>query len=490
MMEWRIFRLAPCIAVLAVLLTACAASRGIAPQERPRAAGDLDAGRTLAAEVPDAPWPAARWWQAFGDAQLDALIDAATAGSPDLAAARARVRLALAQAGAAEAATRPSAEGKLSAQDTLFTRRSFIPPPYAGDWWWNNEAAVDFRYPLDLWGADEAAFAATRAGVRAGGAAEQAARLSLQSDLVQAYVRLALQCERLELLGQDLRNREQLVDISRQRVRAGIGTELELAQAQGEVPVARARVEEARQSIELLHHQLAALSGQGPGAGDALQPPRLGTPPATLLPSRLPAELVGRRPDLAARRWQAEAAAKNVDVARARFYPNLDLVASVGLQSLGFYHFLDSDALAANYGPALTLPIFAGGRLRAGLGARAAQYDEAVAQYNATLVQALQQVADQVTDIRGLERQQRDIEEAERSAQRAHDLALRGYRAGLGDYLNVLSAQGTLLAQQERLAALRAERLAAHARLMAALGGGLPPDKAAPAAAAEGTDEH
>ncbi|HET8881258.1 MAG TPA: efflux transporter outer membrane subunit [Solimonas sp.] len=470
----RAFAAALLLAMLAGL-AACASTRGIAPDAAPVDASALAGGAQLAQEAADAAWPTQRWWQAFGDPQLDQLIDAAMSGSPDLRVARGRVRLALAQTGAAHADTLPSVDARASAQDTLFTRRSFIPPPYAGDFWWSNDAAVDLRYTLDLWGGDAAALDAAKAGARASAAAEQAARLSLQSDIVQAYAQLALQHERRAVLGEDLKNRRQLVDIARQRLAAGIGTELELAQAQSGVPVAQAEIDAVDQQIEILHHQLAALSGQGPGAGDALTPPRLTLPEASLLPSHLPAELLGRRPDIAMRRWRLEAAAQAIKVARARFYPNIDLVAAVGLQSLGFYHFLNDDALAANVGPAISLPIFEGGRLRANLDARSAQYDEAVGEYDETLVRALQQIADQVTTIRGLEKQQAQIDAALASAQRAHDLALRGYRAGLTDYLNVLNAESTLLAQRDRASGLRLQRLAAHARLIAALGGGLPP---------------
>jgi NodT family efflux transporter outer membrane factor (OMF) lipoprotein len=472
----------------AAALAGCAGMHGIAPQEAPVDPAALRAGRQLDGEAADAAWPDARWWQAFGDAQLDRLIDQATAGNPDLSVARARVRLAMAAAGAARAGTLPKVDAKFTTQDTLFTGQSFIPPPYAREFWWSNDAAIDFSYALDLWGGDEAALDSARADVRAGAAAEQAARLTLQSNIVQTYAQLVLQHEHRDVLSQDLQNRQQLVDITRRRLEAGIGTELELAQAQTGVPVTQSEIDAVDQQIEILHHQLAALCGAGPADGDALRRPQLRTPAASLLPSHLPAELIARRPDVAMRRWQVEAAAKTIDVAKARFYPNIDLVAGIGLESLGFYHFLNSDAAVANVGPAISLPIFDGGRLRAGLGARAAQYDEAVGHYNATLVQALQQIADQVTTVRGLERQQAQIDIAVHSAQRAYDLATQGYRAGLTDYLSVLSTESTLLTQRERAIGLRLHRLAAHAQLVAALGGGLPPGEM-PATAAENAHE-
>lgn len=471
--------MAAAVALLATL-AGCASMRGIAPQSTQTDAATLAAGKTIDDEAPVAPWPDAQWWAGFGDPQLDQLIATATAGSPTLAVARARIREAAAQAGLAEAAAQPNVELKESNIDTLFTGQSFFPPPYAREWWWSNTLHLNFSYALDLWGGDEAAIQGALAQVRARAAAEQAARLGLQSDVVQAYVQLALQFQRRDLLAQDLANRQQLVDISQRRLQAGIGTELELSQAQSAVPAAQAEIDSADLHIELLRHQLAALCGQGPGAGDPITRPVLQLPADALLPSHLPAALIGRRPDVVARRWQVEAAGEGIKVAKAGFYPNIDLTAMVGLESLGFYHFLNSDSAVAGIGPAISLPVFDGGHLRANLGARAAAYDEAVGQYNTTLVHALQQVADQVATIRALERQQTQIDAAQASAQRANDLALRGYRAGLTNYVEVLTTETALITQQQHRAALRAQRMAAQALLIEAIGGGLPDPAATP----------
>ena len=124
-------------------------------------------------------------------------------------------------------------------------------------------------------------------------------------------------------------------------------------------------------------------------------------------------------------------------------------------------------------GPALTLPIFNGGRLRSQLGAADAGYDAAVEQYNQTIVSALKDVADQVVRIRSLETQEEDAERSVATARKNYDLSKEGYRRGLTNYLNVLVAQNQLLHAQEGLARIQAEHLSAHASLMTALGGGL-----------------
>ena len=194
------------------------------------------------------------------------------------------------------------------------------------------------------------------------------------------------------------------------------------------------------------------------------------------LPAGLRADLLGRRADLVAQRWRVEAALKDVDVARAQFYPNVNLVAFVGLSSIGLDNFVKPGSTTYGAGPALRLPIFEGGRLRANLSARNAEVDAAVDGYNAALLRALREVADEVASLQSLERQQQAQADALASAESAFDLALQRYRSGLGNYLIVLNAESTVLAQRRAVVDLKARHLAAEAALARALGGGYQDD--------------
>ena len=187
----------------------------------------------------------------------------------------------------------------------------------------------------------------------------------------------------------------------------------------------------------------------------------------------MPAELLGRRPDLVAQRWRVEAAQQNIANAKAQFYPNVNLLAFIGLQSLGSAGFLTAASRTLGIGPAVTLPIFEGGRLRANLAGTNADYDIAVEQYNQTLADALRDVVDQLASWRSVE-QQRVAAASSRcdSAQEAYDLALLRYREGIGNYLQVLSVEAPLLEQQSLDAELRARQLAIAVNLVRALGGG------------------
>ncbi len=189
----------------------------------------------------------------------------------------------------------------------------------------------------------------------------------------------------------------------------------------------------------------------------------------------MPADLLGRRPDVVAARWTVDAQARGIDVAKAAFYPNIDLLATVGGFGVTapFTDFLRAMNGGWTAGPALSLPIFDGGRLRAQLGAADAGYDQAVERYNQTVVGALKDIADQVVRIRSLDTQKKDAARSVAANDRSYQLSREGFRRGLTDYVNVLIAQQQLLRAQETAARIDAERLAAHAQLMAALGGGV-----------------
>jgi len=483
-------------AAVALVISACASQDGIGPSGKLSDPQSIDGGKTLAGSV-DVSWPDAQWWKAYGDPQLDHWMAMAMADSPDLAAAAARIRQAAAAAGLAKAAAEPDFNLVASSARERFSQEGIL-NPFAYQDWWNNAVDVKMSFPLDFWGVDESELEAARAGLRGQTAAARAAVLSLQLNVVKVYLALALQQQRQALLEDDLHIRLQGDDIATQRWKAGLGTELDHVRADAVVSEARARLVAQQRATALLRHQLAALCGQGPGASEQMDKINVEPQQGADLPAHLPAELLGRRPDLVALRWQVEAASHGIDAARGRFYPNLDLSATVGLEALNFNKFLTTDAIGASVGPALTLPIFAGTHLRAQLGSQAAKYDEAVAKYNAALIKALQDAADEVVTLDTLAAQQQQVQAALQAGHRALALAMQGYEAGYGDYLQVLDAQSRLLEERESVATLEYQRMSAHAELMATLGGGYqgelpeaaePAAKAGPAAAQAVTQE-
>ncbi|WP_139115837.1 efflux transporter outer membrane subunit, partial [Xanthomonas translucens] len=218
--------------------------------------------------------------------------------------------------------------------------------------------------------------------------------------------------------------------------------------------------------------------------------PRPLDPVAVQLPSVLPSDLLGRRPDVVAARWRVEAASQRIGAAKAQFYPSINLLALGGVAAANPADLFKGDALLGLFAPSVSLPLFDSGRLRSQLAERDAHYDLAVASYNQALVAALREVADQVSAARSLAQQARQQAQAVSTAQAAFDLAQQRYRAGIGNYLDVLSVQQPLLEAQQRLASLQANQILVSVRLNQALGGGYDATPAADATSTSSASTH
>lgn len=460
--------------LLALLSAACASTHRLAPAGTPADPDALHAERSLAgAALSPAAFPRQDWWAAFGDPQLDALVTEALDGTPSLAVADARVRQAQAQAGLADAARKPdlSASAQLT---TVQLPETLAPAPLGGQAQTSGVVMLDFKWAPDLWGGQRARYEAAVGQANAAQADAQAARLMLASNVARTYVALAQAHDALGVARSEETRSGSLLALGRQRVRAGLDNQLALRQSESGVAAARQQGQAAQQQIDALRNALAALAGKGPDRGLSITPPRLLAAPAPALPSLLPSELLGHRPDVVAARWRVEAAARGIDASKASFKPAINLSAIVGLAAPTLRDLFGSDALLGFGGPALSLPIFDGERLRADLSARDADYDLAVASYNQSLLTALREVADAVQAAHSLDAQAASAGQARDAAQAALQLATARYRAGLGTQLDVLAAQRPLLQFEQQLATLRAQRYAAAIDLDRALGGGLP----------------
>lgn len=478
------------LACCTLLLSACADMGGIHPQTTQIDANRLNAGQVITqaakAEAAEensllAQWPQINWWQVYHDQQLNTLMATALRDSPDLGVAQARVRLAEFYAGKAEAATELEIKVETSMTRQLFSEHDFIPAPEAGNYAWYNRAAAEASYDLDLWGKKRKALEAAIDTSHAAAAEAEMARLALEHNIVRAYVQMSLQYALRDIVQETLAHREKALQVVHKRQSAGLATEMDVTQLEAALPPLHIQIERYDEAIEILRNQLAALSGQGPGAGDKFIRPTLALTSAAWwqLPTNLPAHLIGRRPDVLARRWSVEAAAKNIDAAKASFYPDINLMGFIGFQSIGFSKFLNSESLINGIGPAISLPIFDGANLRSNLGVRTATYDIAVEQYNHTIVHAMESVANTLVAAKSLQKQKALNDSAMDTANRARSLASRGFHAGMTDFLVLLNSEVTLLSQRQQQAQLAAAMLESHAALMLALGGGYVPQDTA-----------
>ena len=467
------------VASAAWLAGACASPRGIETAASVADPAALQARKALAGAPVPGPPLAADWWKRYGDAQLDALMAEALAGNPSLGIVRARVEQAQALADSAHLALASTLIGSGESSRQRLPENGLYPPPFGGAWIWQNQAMLDFKQEFDFWGRNRKAYEAALGQVRAAQVDAQAARSLLEAAVARAYLQLDAAFEQRDIGTATLAQREQILALTRARFDAGLDSRMEVRQAEGAVPQARDEILADEQAIALARNELAALVGQGPDRGLELRRPTL-REANTSLPSTLPADLVGRRPDVVAQRLRIEASAKGIDSAKAAFYPNIDLTAFAGLQALNFAKFLEPGSYTVGVGPAIHLPIFERGRLRADLEARTAQWDLDVAQYNQTIVDALHEVVDQFATLRSLQARQRQVVAALRSAEQSRELSLARYRAGLGNRLQVLSADSQVLALRALRADLAARHRDANVALIRALGGGYDPSNPAP----------
>jgi len=418
-------------------------------------------------------WPMDDWWRSYGDSQLNALIEAGLAGSPTLAVADARLRRARALAQASEASQLPQLNGS-AAVNQQKQSYNYLSPRAVTPQGWNEygQAALDLSWELDFWGRNRAAVAAATSEAQAARADASQARLALSTAIASAYAELAREYAVLDTSTGARRVRSTTTELFKRRYDHGLETIGSVRQVEARLATAESDVLAVEEQIALQKNRLAALIGEGPDRGLAIARPTLEITTPFAVPERLAAELIGRRPDLAAARLRADAAAKRIDEARAGFYPNINLSAAIGVQALGLDLLTNDGSSMGHAGPAISLPIFNGGRLRAQLRRADAEYAESVANYNKTVVQALQDIADVVVSHRALGPQLDSTSTAVAAAREAWQVQNNRYQGGLATYLEVLSAEDYLLANLRSQADLQSRSLTLDVALVRALGGG------------------
>jgi NodT family efflux transporter outer membrane factor (OMF) lipoprotein len=452
---------------LALALASCA---GFDKDASPRPT--LVDAAALGAQASDVAWPTEDWWHRYNDPQLNTLIDEAIAGSPTLVTAQARLLRAQSSTETAHASQLPRVSGSFDATRERYTALGIIPPPIGGTIQTDSNLSLNISYELDFWNKNGLLFQAAVSQTRAAEAEARAARSILASSVAGAYFNLQRDFAQRDVLRDAIKQRDEVAKLTLQRFNGGLDTRVEVKQAESALAEARTQSAQVDESLALDRNQIAALIGAGPEHTASLQPIALQAP-GTSIPAQIPLSLLGRRADIVASRWRVEAADRDADAAKTLFYPDINLSAFAGLASLGLNNLFKSDSRMYGAGPAISLPIFEGGRLNANLKGRRADTDLAIATYNQTVLNAVHEVADALDSIRALDRESTEQRHARDAIQEAYDLALRRYRAGLGNYLTVLTAQSAVLTQSRLDADLKARALTLDVALARALGGGV-----------------
>lgn len=461
-------------------LGACAPDLGPAPKIW--LAEDYAAAKTFSRAVSE--WPTEDWWAVYNDPQLTGLIERSLKTSPDLKLVQARLAQAQAQAQQAGAGMLPSLSAKGSIEETGVKLNFPGTPAQFGQFLPSNaqpftQLSANLSYQLDFFGRNRAAVAAASSAARAAQFELAAARLQLSTAVATAYANLILAEANNAAAKDAARLRNNSSALVADRLKNGLETRAEYSQSSAADQASQVDLIATVGAVLEARYALAALLGEGPDALLDLKPTAgLQTTPVGL-PANLAANLIGRRPDVAAARLRVEAAAQREKVARADFYPNVNLVGSAMVLSMTPKDLFTHNLELLQAGPAVSLPIFEGGRLTGAARNARGEYEEAVANYDKTVVQALHEVADAITVRQGA---QESIDHAERAmagSEDAYKLVTLRYKAGLTPYLTVISVESALVASRRQLDGLRAQALGADVALVRALGGGFDAPSAA-----------
>lgn len=463
---------------LAALLAGCAK---VPPVQRPSLETEVP---DVWAAVPDAARAeevADAWWEEFGDPRLSEAVVAALENNHDLRAAAARVAQAEAQARIAGADRKPAADVGLSGSRR---KQSFIGLPVPG----GDEvlsstvtsygASVNISWEIDLWGRLRATAGAAVADLQAAKAEFAAARLSLAGQTTKAWLAASEAAQQVDLARRTVETWRQSYEQVRHRYERGVRPSLDVRLAGSSLADAEALLALRLRQQDATVRQLEVLLGRYPGRN--LHPPTALPAVPREIPGGLPADLVDRRPDLAAAERRLAAADQRLVAARRSLYPRISLTASGGTASTQLTDLVDGNfgiwSLAAN----LLQPLFQGGKLRAGVDRAAAGTDEALESYVAGALRAYAEVETALAADDHLAQQDDRLAESSRQATAARALALGRYQAGLEDYVTVLESQRRQFLSESALLNVRRVRLENRVDLYLALGGGFRRPRADP----------
>jgi len=475
-------------AVSLISLLALAACASVPPSTTvtPRQASDLQSTQSLAGS--HGQWPANEWWQGFNDPQLNVLMAEAFAGSPDLAAAQARIQKAQALSDQVHAATQADASLNITDSETkqsynmgtpdalsfggaTFNPKDILPHGYQN----LTRISVDANYDLDLWGKSRAATRGAIGNLNASRIEGEVVRQNIATNLVNAYVELNRLYETRDELAELKQGSNLKIQLYQARAEHNLDPKDVLLGAQDEAAQIDQRIAATDGAIRVQNDLIAALVGAGPDRGLSIARPQLAPADIGVLPDDVSLNLLGRRADVEAARLHVEAQAQNIKYTRADYYPDVKLSAYWGVEALsrgGFDQLFRSGSDIGGIGPAFTLPLFHQGRLNAAYHSAEADYNAAVATYDQTLVTAFQQVADAASATRSTAGEVAAAQARFDAAQQTYELTKARNARGLNTKIDVLTAHLRVVTAQSTLTDLKAQQYRDRIRFIAALGGG------------------
>jgi NodT family efflux transporter outer membrane factor (OMF) lipoprotein len=501
-------RILPPLTLALILMAGCTAGPDWTPQSMWSPPSWLPGeNRTTSASTPVSETADPKWWGIFHEAELSSLEDRVAAANLNLRLATIRLVESRAQrritgadqiptlqadgsytheeisrkgviglfggasGGAGSFTSQGAAAGGLSGRSggipSTITGGAKLPP---FNLW---QSGFDASWELDLWGRVRREVESADASVEASADARRGALVSVLAEVARDYMQLRGLQAQLAITRQNIATEQDTLDLTRERFRGGLTTELDVANAAAQLDTTRAQVPPLEQQQAQSINALSLLLAEAPGALQAeLIEPHSVPPVPPRVPVGVPSELARRRPDIRQAEAQLHAATADIGVAVADFYPKITLDGSIGLQALQFKDIGNWGARQYGLGPSVSLPIFEGGRLRATLELRKVQQQEAALSYQQTVLQAWHDVDNALTAYSTEQRRHDALAAAVEQNRLALDLSRQRYTQGLADFLNVLDAQRALLSAQLQLADSSTAVSSNLVQLYKALGGG------------------
>jgi multidrug efflux system outer membrane protein len=459
-------------AVFLFLLAGCAVGPDYKRAETALPEQYSGAGAEWKVAAPADNVPKGNWWEVFGYTNLNALEEDAATNNQDLKAALAVFEEARATVAATRSGYFPQAAfAPYWTRERDSANRPVTGQPAGSAITYNTFALpVDASYEVDLWGNVRRKVEAARAEAAADKADLEGIKLSIQAEVAMDYFSIHALDAEIALLRSSLDVFQKSLDLTRNRRAGGIATDLDVAQAETVLKTTEAQIPVTMLQRVNLQHALAVLTGRLPSSFSV--PEKVQPFVLPLIPAGLPSELLERRPDVAAAERRMAEANANIGVAKSAFYPSISISGALGLESVNAGSLLNASSRLWSVGPALNLPLFEGGRLRAGLKLALAAQDEEVAHYRQTVLNAFRDVEDNLAAEQLLLSEHEAQDVALEAARKTLDIANNRYRAGLVTYLEVATAQNAELDLERTLVRLRGQQLVTAVGLIKSLGGG------------------
>jgi NodT family efflux transporter outer membrane factor (OMF) lipoprotein len=413
-----------------------------------------------------------KWWETFGDPQLNALEEEVTVSNQDLKVAEARFRQARAMIRfnrSAEFPTISTSPSVVNERDSA--NQAYFPQSLANNGTGSFTLPFDLSYEVDLWGKIRRTVSASREEAQASAADLQTANLSLHAELAVDYFELRSADVQEQLLNDTVKAYTDALDLTQNRFDGGAAPKSDVAQAQTQLDGARVQDTDITVMRAQYEHAIATLIGKPPAQFSITPAPKTALQ-LPVIPVGLPASLLERRPDIAAGERRVAEANDQIGIARAAFFPSLVLGAEGGFAGTTITNWFNWPSRMWAVGPQMSQTIFDAGRRRAVSEGATANYDGTVASYRQTTLTAFQEVEDNLAALRILEKEAQQQQEATTSAEESLQLFTNRYEGGVDNYLQVITAQTVLLANQRNDIDIERRRMDASVLLVKAVGGG------------------